>query len=186
MAHIWIRSHSGDWQPMTLAADACMLTAAGPSSSGIASGALPVSAGAVLLRRVEGASGEDWALLEGQSARVLVNGLHSPLGIVMLADRDEIRWPAGGDPSDPPAAPLFFSTERLATVAPYPADGRRGSCPRCKQALAAGDAAVKCPGCGLWHHATDALPCWTYGEHCAACPHSTSLEAGFQWTPEQL
>jgi hypothetical protein len=105
---------------------------------------------------------------------------------VILSDRDELRWPVAHDASGAAPHPLFFSTERLAAVAPYPAGDRRGSCPRCKQLLTVGDAAVRCPSCGLWHHATDELPCWTYGEHCAACQQVTSLDAGFQWTPEEL
>jgi len=186
VAQIWIRSDAGDWQPTALATDTCVLTVAGPSSIDAAHDAPAAAAPSVLLRRVAGTSDETWALLAHPSAHLLVNGLHSPLGIVILSDRDEIRWAATDDPSIPPAAALFFSTERLAAVAPYPVDGRRGSCPRCKQPLAAGEAAVRCPACGLWHHATETLPCWTYGEHCAACQQPTSLDAGFRWTPEDL
>ena len=127
-----------------------------------------------------------WAFLTAPDARVLINGLPVPLGIAILADRDEIRFAATDEAPRGLLSPIYFSTERLAAVAAYPADGRRGSCPRCKQALTAGESAVCCPGCGLWHHATEALPCWSYGEHCAACPQATALDAGFQWTPEDL
>ena len=200
MAHIWTRLNVGEWQPVPLAADAYVLTIAGPAP--LAAARVPQAADrslldvvpdaparaaeTVLLRRVSAANDETWALLAGPSARPLVNGLPTPHGIVILSDRDEIRRPSPSDPSGPSADPIFFSTERLATVTPYPAGSRRGSCPRCKQPLTAGDTAVRCPGCGLWHHATDALPCWTYGERCAACQQLTSLDAGFQWTPEDL
>jgi hypothetical protein len=207
MAHIWIRSDADGWQPVALVADACALTVAGPifgqgagdPGAGVGRGAGPsglnVDVGpdplshgtsAVRLRRVSRAGDDTWALFAGPTARPLVNGLPSPIGLVILSDRDEIRWLSSHDPSGSPAHPLFFSTERLASIAPYPAGERRGLCPRCKQPLTPGDAAVRCPGCGLWHHATDALKCWTYGEHCAACQQTTSLDAGFQWTPEDL
>ncbi len=200
MAHIWTKSNFGEWQPMALAGDAYVLAiggpaplaaarvpqAADPSFLDVAPDAPADAADTVLLRRVSAASDETWALLAGPAARPLVNGLPAPHGIVILSDRDEIRWAPPHDQPSRSADPIFFSTERLATVTPYPAGGRLGSCPRCKQPLAAGDASVRCPGCNLWHHATDALPCWTYGERCAACQQLTSLDAGFQWTPEDL
>jgi hypothetical protein len=114
-------------------------------------------------------------------ARPLVNGLPLHHGIAVLFDRDEIRLAPGGD-----GTPLYFSTERLAVVTQYSPAGRLGLCPRCKQAIAPGEDAVRCPGCGVWHHSTAALPCWTYGDQCAACDHATSIEAGFRWTPEVL
>jgi hypothetical protein len=200
MAHIWTRSEVGEWQTVALGADACVLTIAGPAVLAVprpspaddpavfevASDEPTGTAGTMLLRRVAGTNDDIWVLLAGSSARPLVNGFPAPHGIVVLADRDEIRWPAPLDLASSPADPFFFSTERLATVVTYPDGTRRGSCPRCKQPLSAGDAAVRCPGCGLWHHATEALPCWTYGEQCAACPQPTPLDAGFQWTPEEL
>lgn len=185
MAQIWLKAATDGWRTIALVADTCALASAGLRSVDTAVEA-PADPRAALLHRVSGAGDDTWALLAGPLARPLVNGLPVPLGLVVLADRDEIRWPAPLDPSCPPPWPIFFSTERLATIAPYPPDARRGSCPRCKQPLTPGDPAVRCPGCGLWHHATEALPCWTYGEQCAACPQPTSLDTGFQWTPEDL
>ena len=100
------------------------------------------------------------------------------LGIVALSDRDEIR-PADG-------LPLFFSTETLARVEPFPASGARGFCPRCKQHIEPGTPAVRCPGCSLWYHMSDEFPCWTYAPQCSACPQETALDADFRWTPEDL
>ena len=171
MAHLWTRSDAGngEWTVVALAGDGVDLTV---GDSGVSPSAT------VILRRVGGAAQDAWALLAAREARVRVNGVPVQLGIIVLADRDEIRWP--------PDCTRFFSTEQQPTVVPYPADAGRGFCPRCKQAIPAGEAAVRCPGCGLWHHASDALPCWTYGEHCAACAEPTALDAGFRWTPEEL
>ena len=187
MAHIWSSSAAGEWQPVALAAEACALPVHGLSLSQHALPPSPTCDGSTaVLRRAQGVGDDAWALLSTSDAAVLVNGLPVAHGIVILADRDEIRFPSPAEPTEGPANPVYFSTERLAVVTTYPAGGRRGSCPRCKQSLTAGESAVRCPGCGLWHHATEALPCWTYGEHCAACPQPTTLDAGFQWTPEDL
>ena len=80
----------------------------------------------------------------------------------------------------------YFSTETLARIEPLSEEDATGCCPRCKQGLTAGQPAVKCPGCGVWHHQSDELPCWTYAERCAICGGSTALDAGFSWTPEEL
>jgi len=186
MAHIWIQSDAGDWQTVTLDANCCRLTMAGPSRLGAADPSPLDAASTVLIRRVPGPKADVWTLLAGAAARPLVNGLPAPHGIVVLSDRDEIRWPVRPGMDVPLATPLYFSTERLAAVVPYPAEGRRGSCPRCKQPLTAGEDAVRCPGCGLWHHATAVLPCWTHVGCCAVCEQPTALDAGFRWTPEEL
>lgn len=186
MAHVWIRARDDEWQPVVVPEAGCALTGAGPSALDAAADAPGDAAGAVWIRRVSAPDGDTWALLASPSTRLLVNGLPASHGIVILSDRDEIRWSGSGATPGTRAEPLFFSSERLAAVAAYPGEGHRGLCPRCKQPLAIGDPAVRCPGCGLWHHASDALPCWTYGEHCAACSQPTSLDAGFQWTPEDL
>ncbi len=132
----------------------------------------------MLVSRPVNGTGDAWALLAPAETPLLVNGRDVDHGIVALADRDEIRWPS--------AAPLFFSTEEPAAVAPFPSDGTRGSCPRCKRPIAAGAAAVRCPGCAIWHHASEALPCWTYAETCAVCTQPTAVDAGFLWTPEEI
>jgi hypothetical protein len=131
------------------------------------------------IRRVTDASRTLWAVVAPPEARVTVNGMPT-LGLAMLADRDEIRVP--GD------RPLFFSTEVLAHIEPFPEADSHGLCPRCKKPIAAGCPAVRCPICGLWYHESesDRLPCWTYATHCAACSHLTALDSGFRWTPEGL
>ncbi len=180
MAHLWrLMSESGEWTPLPLDGDAFTLDNDGPSRVP----ELLSARGAPLgLRRVEDPArhggGAAWTLIVGRGAHVLINGSPASLGLVALLDRDELRLARGG--------PLFFSTETLAQVSPFPASGSRGFCPRCKQPIDAGTPAVRCPGCGLWHHASDDLPCWTYGAQCSACPQETAVDAGFRWTPEEL
>jgi len=120
---------------------------------------------------------DTWALLCGAKQPVRVNGLPVPLGLTVLSDRDEIRLPR-----------FFarFSTETQAHVEPFPESATRGFCPRCKQRIEAGTPAVCCPSCGLWHHASADLPCWSYAPTCAACVQRTAMDAGFRWTPEDL
>lgn len=177
MAHLWTIDDVGAWAAMSLDADVLLLADSGLTRVAGAAEALRAASSAMLHRDGRGAHAR-WTLLVPPHAPILVNGAPVPLGIVALADRDEIRLA--------PGSRMFFSTETLATVEPYPADSPRGFCPRCKQRIEPGSAAVKCPACGLWHHASGALPCWTYGENCAACPQATSLEAGFGWTPEEI
>lgn len=176
MAHLWRVADAGDWEPWELDSPLLALgrearPRAIDSIAGADDGVL------VVLRRAPASRDGEWLLLAEADASVHVNGLPVPHGIAALADRDEIRLPEG--------LRVFFSTERLAHVTPYPHDAPRGFCPRCKQPLQSGGAAVRCPGCGLWHHASTELPCWTYADHCAAgCPQPTALDAGFRWTPE--
>lgn len=178
MAHLWSWSDDSQWQAFPLNGDRWALSATGAPEP-LPPGDITGDDGRlVVLRRAPGPHDERWLLMASERASVLVNGLPMAHGIAALVDRDEIRVP--------PLVPAFFSTERAAHVAPYPADGPRGFCPRCKRPLAAGDPAVRCPGCGLWHHALDHRPCWTHSDRCAACPHPTALDAGFQWTPEEL
>lgn len=150
MAHFWNRDAAGDWV------------------------ATPVDA--TLVRRVAGPQ-ETWALLCPPSSDARVNGERVPLGLAILADRDELR--ITGHPV------RFFSTETLAHVEVFP-EGAGGFCPRCKQEITSGSVVVRCPGCGLCHHASDELPCWTYAGTCAGCTQDTAMDAGFTWTPENL
>jgi hypothetical protein len=190
MAQIWMQRDAGEWQAIAIDRETCALAETGPSPIGLdvdcdGPGAASESAG-VRLRRLQGAGGEAWALVASRASRVLVNGLPVRHGLAVLADRDEIRALACGEASSAAWLTCFFSTERLATVEPFPSTGRRGSCPRCKQPLTPGEAAVRCPGCGLWHHATEDWPCWTHVEVCAVCDQPTALDTGFRWTPEDL
>ncbi len=122
----------------------------------------------------------EWHLLAGEASGIRVNGFEMAGGIRTLMDHDEIRVPGAGT--------VFFSTERLAAVEPFPPteSGQAVSCPRCRQIIPAGEAAVQCPSCGIWHHGTEALPCWSYAPGCAMCGHPTPMDTGYRWTPEAL
>jgi len=123
-----------------------------------------------------------WVLLAPSSADVWINDARLAHGIRVLSDRDAIRISG--------SSAFYFSTEKLACVEAFPA-AEPVFCPRCKLEIAAGDAAVCCPQCGIWHHerVSEEQACWTYAKTCALCDQSTHLEiekAAFRWTPEWL
>ena len=140
------------------------------------SGSRGLPANVLLLR----ASEKDctWVLIAGVGAEVSVNGMPLATGIRVLSDRDEIRVSS--------ADSYYFSTESLASVEAFPASEHTLFCPRCKQEIDKGAAAVKCPACGVWHHQTEELNCWTYSDACALCAHPTEMNGCFRWTPEEL
>ena len=121
------------------------------------------------------AADEGWVVV-GPPA-VSVNGSPLDTGIRVLRDRDELRAGSGR---------VFFSTESLAVVAPLPVTGKTTFCPRCKLEIAPGSPAVRCPGCGVYHHQSEEFPCWTYSVTCALCDYPTALDAGYRWVPEEL
>jgi hypothetical protein len=177
MAHMWYIAADGSWAPAALDDTAFVLGSFGLARLADPREAVPASP-VVVLRRTVGEPDTSWSLLIPAAVPVLVNGAPSPLGLVVLADRDEIRVPG--------LPPVFFSTETLAAIVPFPAGAPRGFCPRCKQPIELGASAVSCPDCGLWYHQSDTLPCWTYGDRCAACARPTPLDTGFSWTPEEV
>jgi hypothetical protein len=110
------------------------------------------------------------------------NGLPLPLGVRVLRHRDEIRLGSLGT--------AFFSTETLARVVKYPGPAAV-KCARCGDTIETGLPAVQCPNCDVWYHqgidgAGRDKPCWTYAPTCIFCPHGTRLDAGYQWSPEDL
>ena len=159
MAHLWTSDPVGaeGWALMPLDANTTVLDGS-----------------MTLLRRIT-PEGDIWVLIAPLSARV--NGAPLDAGIRVLRDRDELRVDGHR---------RFFSTETLATVASFPGGDRAVFCPRCKLQIAPESAAVRCPRCGVWHHQSEELPCWTYAERCTLCDQSSRLDAGFGWTPEDL
>lgn len=121
-----------------------------------------------------------WALVAARQSNTRVNGCPPVAGLRVLSDRDEIRIGA--------ATPMYFSTESLATVVPFPAAERPKQpvrCGRCQQPIAVGAPAVQCPRCGIWFHQSEEWLCWTYSPECGSfCSQSTNLDAGFSWAPE--
>jgi hypothetical protein len=175
MAHLWTLDESDRWVATTLADDRVHLDATVDIEADVSSES--TSDDSLLIQRLAAAP-ETWALVCPPGWPGRFNGELVPLGLVILADRDEIRAPG--------RRTMFFSTETIAHVEPYAGSDDRGFCPRCKQPIEAGTAAVRCPSCGLWHHESDDLPCWTYAPRCTACPHETALDASYRWSPEEL
>lgn len=168
MAHLWIQE-AGTWAVFPLTGTRCSLAELPLESSN--------PRPAALLARTSEERRADWHLVT-TAGGIAVNGLPVAGGLRTLSDRDEIWTPATG--------PLFYSTERLARVEPLPLTGHEVPCPRCGQAIAPGSAAVCCPGCEVWHHGSEELPCWSYAPSCALCSQETAADAGFRWTPEEL
>jgi hypothetical protein len=119
-----------------------------------------------------------WALLGREDSAIRVNGRLLPAGITVLHDRDEILIGA--------RTRLYFSTEELAKIEPFPGGSEPAFCARCRQSIQPGTPAVRCPACGHWCEQTDAKPCWTYGPTCPLCEQPTAFDAGLRWTPESL
>lgn len=159
MAHLWILNE-GQWAVFPMSIPCYDLTTLPPK---VFDDSAPPPIELMLVDR-------EWVLLTEPHADVRVNGLPVAASIHLLADRDEIKVRAER---------LYFSTEMLASVEEYTAGAIR--CPRCKLEISAG-AVVRCPGCKAVHHEE----CWGYAPHCSLCPTPTPLDAGYQWTPEEL
>lgn len=186
MAHLFCKAHSRSranardegWVVLMLDAAGVLLS---PSP--------PVALHAPVARdRVEGAldvlvvrdeSRDDaWVLLAATHRGVEINGLPLNEGIRVLAHGDEVRIAGEGT--------FFYSTETLPAITAFP--GRDSACMRCKLLLAPGKPAVRCPVCTIWHHqsAEDGLTCWTGFERCANCGHTTAMDEGYRFSPEDL
>jgi uncharacterized protein YbaR (Trm112 family) len=177
MAHLWVKNESEQWAVLPLEADAFVLTANPPVPLRNLAVATESVSKVLLLRQLR-AEETSWVLISGRERDVRINGAQLTLGVQTVADRDEINIEGAGT--------LYFSTESLARVEPYPVSAQSLYCPRCKQAVESGSAAVKCPQCRTWYHQSEELPCWAYSETCALCPQPTDLAAGFRWTPDEL
>lgn len=157
MAHVWRFDKTAGWRPHPLADG---VTALGPA----------------ILRRAD-AEPDGWVLLVAPGAPVTVNGRPVLAGVAVLRHLDEIQLPG--------SAPIYFLAESRAAVESFAAPVA-APCARCQQPIEPGQPNVQCPRCGLRHHQTEGLPCWTYADHCAGCDHATALGVGFAWTPEAL
>jgi len=179
MSRIFVKSKDG-WKTISLDADRFPLPARDPVEwSAPRSGWDDADAAALLLRVRQGIDGSESssALVADRRVRALVNGEPIATGMALLRDRDELRM--GG------AEPVYFSTERLASVEACERDDAP-RCPRCAQEIARGEMSVRCPGCGVLHHQMPERECWTYLEKCALCEQATDLAAGLRWSPEDL
>ena len=120
---------------------------------------------------------DEWALIV-RRAGVTVNGWPLLSGMTLLREGDEVR--VGVEEA------WFFSSERLARMEALPELDPAPVCPRCKQRIEEDTPSVRCPGCDVWYHETESLPCWSYTGTCGLCGQPTDLSAGYRWTPETL
>jgi hypothetical protein len=177
MPHLWFEN-SGGWEAERLSgAELDLSVARLPTISEMQSG---IHSGAQVARLVRsGAEGAHaWALIAPAGSSIRVNGRKMRAGLRALADRDEIR---AGDKR------FFYSAESIAEVVAFPGASRAIFCGRCRLPIAAGDPAVCCPGCGIWHHqgGPENRMCWTYAAACSCCDFQTPLNAGLKWVPEE-
>jgi hypothetical protein len=173
MAHLWIEDIPGEWAILPLATSRVVLPA-----RTLGTGRFGEDATAPPLVLVRAQARSTWHVIAPPDAPAWVNGLPIVHGLRELRDRDEIRTATGET--------FYYSGEELAQVEPMPPTPNAMSCPRCREVVAVGSPAVRCPHCALWYHQSDHFPCWTYAETCAMCPHPTALDAGYQWTPVEL
>ena len=172
MAHLWLRTQGPGLAVLPLAEGAYLLTG-DPARPVVRHDGDPPP-GAAVLRHVV----DQWLLAAAEGAPVRLNGLPLALGLRVLMDKDELCIGRGGR--------LWFSTERLAVVEPFPGAAQPVFCPRCKTEIKKGVPAVRCPSCGIWHHEDGDLKCWTYAPRCAICDQPTELGQSYRWTPEGL
>jgi Zn finger protein HypA/HybF involved in hydrogenase expression len=109
-----------------------------------------------------------------------INGETLALDLRVLKNRDALTTLDG--------TRFFFTDEEPAHLEAFPGlgEGKPGTCARCRTAIAPGELAVRCPGCGAWSHETEHLPCWTY-EGAVACPlcSQPNLLGTYIWSPEE-
>jgi len=178
MANIWQYVNEKRWAPTELHSAAVLgrgdVDFVGDCNVVSGRGEVVLYPGAADLRAAQ------WMLLAPPGAQARLNGAPLDNGIRVLADRDAIRV------AD--MFTMYFSTERLCCVESF-AGAEPVYCPRCKMMIAAGDSAVCCSQCGVWHHeqVSEGRGCWSYADTCALCDQSTELDAAaFRWTPAEL
>jgi hypothetical protein len=182
MSILFEQRETGDWAALYL--DAEELFGEGGLAAWAARRFFTFTRGSspVAIRRVNSLPGECWALLTSPEAHVHHNAQRVLLGLVVLADRDEIRVT---DALSPQGRRFYFSAQSMARVEPAPAG--LASCPRCKLPIDAQSPAIRCPRCRAWHHQRDDRPCWTYADRCASChDQDTSPDGHLSWTPEEI
>jgi hypothetical protein len=177
MAHLWLQNEDPEWVAHTLSGCEFNLRNLLIQTIGHRPFAEQAPSG-VHLMKSENNDEDCWVILAGQGSDININGLPLFAGLHILRDRDEIRWSTEGL--------AYFSSEELAAVVDLPNGDRKIICPRCKQEIAPETPAVKCPRCGIWHHQSEELPCYTYAENCATCTRKTRLDIGYEWEPEEL
>lgn len=176
MAHLWLRKKAPEWTPHPVAVSEFDLKSflAEALENDPAVNRAPSD---VRLFKTKADDQENWVILAGHESGIAINGLPLLFGIRVLRDRDEIRWGPEGF--------AFLSLEEPASVVDLPQGGSKIFCPRCKQEIMPGTPAVQCPGCRVWHHQSETLPCYTYAENCATCMRKTQMDGEYDWSPPE-
>jgi hypothetical protein len=178
MAHFWIPKLNQDgqcWAALPLGGPSYRFMETEPFVRRV--DAAPAGCASEILVRISHEAAERWFLVVAPGTRLWVNGQDAWLGARVLADRDEIRFANGRR--------LYFSSECLPQVLPFPGAAREVPCARCRNPIGIGVLSVACPTCKAWCHQTDDLPCWRYpgATHCPGCDQSNDPEVGFRWSP---
>lgn len=176
MAHLWIADRDSGWCVLPLDETEYSLAQYPPRPIGTQH-VIGERADDVLLLPSRDSVQTTWAVVVGSRRSVQVGGRPLALGLCVLSDRDEVRIEGVGT--------IFFSTETLAHIEPFPSADHECCCPRCTLEIKAETQAVRCPNCGVWHHQSGERDCWSYAPSCAMCTHGTALDAGFRWAPEE-
>ena len=170
MSFLWLASSGLQWKVLALGAQLTDLADLAMREGGRSMAGFPP----VLLRDGDSPANPRWVLLAGPGADVTVNGGDIG-GIRLLSHRDELR--VGGKL-------IYFSTEKLARIEPFTGP-QEICCGRCLREIAPHSPVVRCPQCGIYHHATAESPCWEYAPVCSGCGEQpTQLDADFRWTPD--
>lgn len=182
MASLWMRDQS-EWALAPLCGELTYALTHDPAAPVRIQKTKQIEAESAVLRPWQCGDQQKWvALGSSRSAGIYINSFAiSGPGIHVMKDRDEILLSDGRR--------LFFTTERLPRIEPFPGSDRPVNCARCKKPINKGMEAVCCPNpsCAAWHHNTEKLSCWQYSPQCALCDQQTRLEnAKYAWSPEEL
>jgi hypothetical protein len=174
MAHLWLKSNAAPagWQAHLIEEEVILAPPLlPPEGDGIPAAPPP------RLKRFKNSAGADEWLLITPPGVVRVNGVLDRVGLRLLQDKDEVHIRG--------FHPLYFSTERLPQVETFPGAEHPVHCPRCREVVEPGSAAVCCPGpaCRTWYHQRSDRECWTYSDKCSLCGQPTALNVGYRWVP---
>ena len=182
MALVWQPGQDGHWDPLWLRSRVCYCVAGTLTPSDVVD-AETAASGLATLVRTETVAGEQWVLLRSLGSQVHRNGSPLLLDMAVLRHRDHVLL---FDAATGERHRFFFSAEQPAVVEPLPAE-LSPVCPRCKERIEPGSAAVRCPECGVFHHQRVDRSCWSYGNVCGACRlQPTALDGSLRWSPEGI
>ena len=121
MSHLWVRNSDGRWTDHPLDSELVRLTPNGPAT--LAEHALLNGVSDPVLVRTPDPFGlAGWVVMCSPCSRTRVNGVRLLIGARVLRDRDAIALGDGNT--------VFFSSERVAEIVPFPGEDNRTCCIR--------------------------------------------------------